>query len=182
MPSLPNTEMHCSHEQESAGCGSLQNQRHGWAAFGQLACASFKYEDKGPAQQPGRQPSVSLTKRHFSPWLALRASVLRRAVSSTTRPALHCSSASVTVGRAEFQFSGLSAQICAHSKPKQIQMQKSKANAIAGWRVKAAVRKIKALWPNHSTRTPPWVKKAVGYSFGFLSKPAVWLVGIGVWD
>ena len=69
-------------------------------AFAQKACAHCKPSKcKTAATVQLRQQSAPLIDQYFSCWLALRASVLRRAVSSPTRPALHRRPSSVTVGR-----------------------------------------------------------------------------------
>ena len=69
-------------------------------AFAQSACAPCKHSECNTAAAVQlRQHSAAHTDQYFSWWLALRASVLRRAVSSSTRPALRCRPSSVTVGR-----------------------------------------------------------------------------------
>ena len=56
-------------------------------------------ECKSAAAVQLRQQSVPLTDQYFSCWLALRAGVLRRAVSSWVRPLLQHGTSSVSVGR-----------------------------------------------------------------------------------
>ncbi len=65
------------------------------------SASNFSNSCKGAIPLCNQQRSAKATSTSW--WLALRAGVLRRAVSSTTRPILHQRSASVTVGREALQ-------------------------------------------------------------------------------
>ena len=93
-------------------------------AVARSACAPCKRNEcKSGAVIQLRQQSALTPDRHFRWWLALRASVLRRAISSSTRPALHCCTSSVTVGRAALPQSGLRSPTFAVSRSEQMQTQ-----------------------------------------------------------
>ena len=57
---------------------------------------------KSIAKQLQDRQFLYLAESHPSSWWALRAGVLRRAVSHSARPRLRCATSSVTVGRSEF--------------------------------------------------------------------------------
>ena len=123
-PRLLNTEMQCMHSHEPGGCDSLRTIDTLSKAFTRSACAPCKHNEcKSVAGLQLRQRSAPLTDRYFSWWLALRASVLRRAVSSPTRPALRRRTSSVTVGRATIQLPCLRSSACASNAPEQMQVQ-----------------------------------------------------------
>ena len=99
-PRFLNPEMQCMHSHEPGSCDSRRTIDTLSKAFTRSVCAPCTHNEcKSVAGLQLRQRSAPLTDRYFSWWLALRASVLRRAVSSPTRPALHWRPSSVTVGR-----------------------------------------------------------------------------------